>query len=158
IKQQTFPVEGRIENVFDWTVKKAGEAPAGRVLDPNSVAIRYKNIGNEEEKFGALSLCKLILHNEDERVASSRREHQRTPAERIETATAIVKRYLTGLTMAGVELKIDRSPRRGRGKRFDYPEIRLGNGRVLRVGEGSRNGEVKLEELGRARGRLLEDK
>src|SRR5205814_3840196 len=101
---------------------------------------------------------KMILHNEDPRVASSRREHQRTPEQRIESATAIVKRYLSGLTLAGSELKIGPAPRRRPGKRFDYPTIRLGNSHVLKVGDNSHDGEIPLNELARTRGRLLEDK
>ena len=160
IQEQTFcPEESKvIANVFDWTVERAGQAPGGRRLEPASPAIRYRNIGNDKERFGALSLCKLILHNEDPRVASSRREHQRTPRERIDAATVIVKKYLTGLSLGGAELKISPAPRKRPRKRFDYPAIRLGNGRVLRVGRNSKDGEVPLEELGRTRGRLLEDK
>jgi hypothetical protein len=160
IKEQTFCSEdGKVNsNVFDWTVSKAGTEPGGRRLEPGSPAIRYRNIGNDKERFGALSLCKLVLHSEDPRVASSRREHQRTPRERIDAATAIVKKYLTGLRLGGAELKISPAPRKRPGKVFDYPAIRLGNGRVLRVGRNSKNGEIPLEELGRTRGRLLEDK
>jgi hypothetical protein len=160
IKEQTFcSDDGKVNsNVFDWTVSKAGAEPGGRHLEPVSLAIRYRNIGNDKERFGALSLCKLILHNEDPRVASSRREHQRTPRERIDAATAIVKKYLTGLRLGGAELKISPTPRKRPGKLFDYPAIRLGNGRVLRVGRNSKDGEIPLKELGRTRGRLLEDK
>src|SRR5204863_431296 len=75
IRDQTFSPEGaRIAaNVFDWTVQKAGVAPAGRRLDPDSAAIQYGNIGNDEERYGALSLCKMMLNADDPRVASSRR-------------------------------------------------------------------------------------
>ncbi|MGA2658449.1 MAG: hypothetical protein ABSH34_13165 [Verrucomicrobiota bacterium] len=160
IKEQTFcSDDGKVNsNVFDWTVSKAGAEPCGRRLEPGSAAIRYKNIGNDKERFGARSLCKLILHNEDPRVASSRREHQRTPQERIDAATAIVTKYLTGLRLGDVELKISPTARKRQGKRFGYPAIRLGNGRVLRVGRNSKDGEIPLEELGRTRGLLLEDK
>ncbi len=160
IQEQTFCPEGSnvTANVFDWTVRKAGTAPGGRRLEPGSAAIRYKNIGNDLERFGSLSLCKLLLHNEDARVASSRREHQRTPQDRIESATAVVKRFLSGLRLSNVDLKISTTPRARPGKRFHYPPIRLGNGRILRVGENSQNGEVLLEDLGRVRGRLIEDK
>jgi hypothetical protein len=160
IQEQIFCPEGSkvIANVFDWTVEKAGLSPSGRRFEPGSAAIRYKNVGNDKERFGALSLCKLMLHNEDPRVASSRREHQRTPAERIETANAIIKRFLSGLTFSGVDLKVSTAPRRRPGKRFNYPAIQLGNGKVLRVGENVHDGETRLDDLGRVRGRLLEDK
>ena len=108
IKEQPFcSDDGKISsNVFDWTVSKAGAEAAGRRLDPASPAIRYRNLGNEKERFGALALCKLILNNEDPWVAASRREHQRTPQGRIDSATGIVKKYLTGLRLGGAELKI----------------------------------------------------
>ncbi len=160
IKEQPFcSDDGKINsNVFDWTVSKAGPAPAGRRLEPTAPAIRYRNIGNDKERFGALSLCKLVLHNEDPRVAASRREHQRTPRERIDSATGIVKKYLTGLHLGGAELKLSPTPRKRPGKIFVYPAIRLGNGRVLRVGENANDGEIPLKELARTRARLLEDK
>ena len=161
IKDQPFcSDDGKINsNVFDWTVSKAGAEPAGRKLDPASPAIRYRNIGNDKERFGALALCKLILNSEDPRVAASRRERQRTPQERIDSATGIVKKYLTGLRLGGAELKISPEPRRRpAGKRFEYPAIRLGNGRVLRTGWDDRDGKVLMKDLGRTRGRLLEDR
>jgi hypothetical protein len=160
IQQQTFCPEGsrEIANVFDWTVKNAGQTPGGRKLEPASPAIRYKNIGNDKEKFGALSLCKLILRNEDARVASSRREYKRMPQERIDAATAIVKKYLTGLSLGDVGVKLSTTPRKRQGKLFDYPAIRFGNGRVLRVSRKPKNGEISLKDLGRTRAQLLEDK
>ena len=161
IKEQPFcSDDGKVNsNVFDWTVSKAGAEPAGRKLDPASPAIRYRNIGNDKERFGALALCKLILNSEDPRVAASRREHQRTPQERIDSATGIVKKYLTGLRLGGAELKISPNPRgRREGRLFDYPAIQLGNGRVLRAGWDDKNGKILMEDLGRTRGRLLEDK
>jgi len=81
LRAQQFCPEGTntTANVYDWTVEKAGQVPAGRQLDPDSPAIQYRNVGNEEERYGALSLCKLMLNNDDPRVARSRREHQRNP-------------------------------------------------------------------------------
>jgi hypothetical protein len=160
IKEQPFcSDDGKVNsNVFDWTVSNAGAEPAGRRLDPASPAIRYRNVGNDKERFGALALCKLILNSEDPRVAAARREHQRTPRERIDSATGIVKKYLVGLRLGGAELKISPTPRKRSGRVFDYPAIRLGNGRVLRVGRNAKDGEIPLKELGHTRGRLLEDK
>ncbi|GEM_PF-2117642 len=42
-------------------------------LDPRSPAIQYRNPGNDEERYGALSLCKLMLSSEDARVETKRR-------------------------------------------------------------------------------------
>jgi hypothetical protein len=149
---------GTTANVYDWTVKKAGKTPADRPLDPNSPAIQYRNIGNEEERYGALSLCKLMLNNDDPRVARSRREYQRTPGQRINSATAIVKTFLTGMSLSGVALKISPVPRSAPAKHFDYPEIRFGNGRVLRVSRIPSNGTVLLKDVARTRAAMLEDK
>ena len=100
--QQFFPEGAKTTaNVFDWTIEKAGDALAGRRLDPASPAIQYRNFGNEDERYGALSLCKLMLNNDDARVARSRREYQRTPKQRIESATAIVKTFLSGMRLLG---------------------------------------------------------
>jgi len=160
LRVQQFCPEGTntTANVFDWTVEKAGEAPAGRRLDPDSLAIQYRNFGNEDERYGALSLCKLMLNNDDARVARSRREYQRTPKQRIESATAIVNTFLAGMSLSGVSLKISPSPRPATAKHFDYPEIRFGNGRVLRVSKAPHNGSVLLKDLSRTRAAMLEDK
>ena len=160
IREQNFCPEGTqiTENVFDWTVRKAGPAPGGRRLDPGSAAIQYKNSGNDEERYGALSLCKLMLNNDDPLVASSRRDHQRTPQQRIESATAVIKTFLAGLSLSGVALKIGSTPRSLPARHFNYPEIRFGNGRVLRASEIPRNGEVSLRDLARTRAALLEDR
>src|SRR6266511_1635657 len=160
IREQLFCPEGTkaMANVFDWTVEKAGEAPAGRQLDPDSPAIQYRNVGNDEERYGALSLCKLMLKNDDARVARSRREHQRTPKQRIESATAIVNTFLAVVSLSGIRLKIGPVTRSAPGKLFNYPEIRFGNGRVLRVSRIPHNGSVLLKDLPRARAAMLEDK
>jgi hypothetical protein len=120
IREQLFNPEGtnKTAYVYDWTVEKAGQSPAGYPLDPNSPAIQYRNVGNEEERYGALSLCKLMLSNDDQRVARSRREHQRNPRERIESATGIVKAFLAGLSLSGIALKIDAVPRSAPAKHF----------------------------------------
>lgn len=160
IREQLFCPEGTkvMANVFDWTVQKAGAAPGGRRLEPDSAAIQYRNVGNDEERYGALSLCKLMLNNDDARVASSRRDHQRTPQQRIESATAIVRTFLTGLRLSGVDVRVSDVPRSSPGKHFEYPEIRFGKGRVLSVSETPHNGSVLLKDLPRMRAALLEDK
>jgi hypothetical protein len=160
IQDQDFMPEGSkaVAHVLDWTVEKVGDRPGGRPLVPESPAIRYKNLGNDQERFGALSLCKLMLNNDDPRVASSRRDHQRTPKQRIEASNRVVDRYLSGITLSGVGLNIGAGPRSSSAKRFGYPAIQLGNGRILRVGDNSRAGEVSLRDLPNARANLLEDR
>lgn len=158
VSAQTFSPEGTggTEIVYDWTVREAGQSPGGRPLDPQSPAIRYRNVGNDLERFGALALCKLILNNEDPQIAALRREHQRTPAERIDSSVGVVKKYFRGLRLGGVELNISSAPCNAQGRRFDYPAIEMGNGRVLRPGRNA--GEIPFEEFGRKRAALIEDK
>jgi hypothetical protein len=160
IEQQMFRPEGasRDANVFDWTVQKEGARPGGWLLDSKSPAIQYRNPGNDEERYGALSLCKLMLNNEDPRVASCRRDHQRTPAQRIESATGIVTHFLSGLSLAGKGLRIGTEPRVVDGKQFEYPALRFGNGTVLRVEKSARDGEIRMLDLARSRAGLLEDR
>jgi hypothetical protein len=160
IKDQDFLPEGSntVANVFDWTIREAGRSPGGRALAPHSPAIRYKNLGNDKERFGALSLCKLMLNSEDSRVASSRREHQRTPDQRIDAATGIVNHYLSGVDLCGIPVNIGSAPRTQPGKRFNYPAIQFGKGSVVRVSEHPRDGEISLRDLSRIRTSLLEDK
>lgn len=158
ISAQTFSPEGTggTEIVFDWTVREAGHSPGGRKLDPQSPAIRYRNAGNDLERFGALALCKLILNNEDPAVAALRRDHQRTPEERIDSSIGIVKKYFAGLRLAGVELNISPVPHTADGRRFDYPAIEMGNGRVIRPGRNA--GELSMQDFARRRASLIEDK
>ena len=160
LRAQQFCPEGTntTANVYDWTVEKAGQVPAGRQLDPDSPAIQYRNVGNEEERYGALSLCKLMLNNDDPRVARSRREHQRNPKQRIDSATGIVKTFFAGLSLSGVALKFGTVPRSAPAKHFAYPEIRFGNGRVMRVSRTPNRDSVLLKDLARTRAAMLEDK
>jgi hypothetical protein len=160
IGEQLFCTEDSkvMANVFDWTVQNAGAESGGRRLDSASAAIQYKNFGNEKERYGALSLCKLILNNDDARVASSRRDHQRTPSQRIESASGIIRTFLAGLNLSGIGLKISPVPRSCAGKQFDCPRCRFGNGKILNVSHTPHNGDVLLKDLPRARVTLLEDK
>ena len=75
----------------------------------------------------------------------------------IESATGIVKNFLTGLHLSGVALKFDTSPRCAPAKHFDYPEIRFGNGRVVRVSRTPTSSSVLLRDLSRTRAAMLED-
>jgi len=160
IRDQEFISDGNgaVSHVFQWTVEKIGSNPGGRPLAADSPAIRYKNLGNDQERFGALALCKLMLNNDDPRVASSRRDHQRTPYQRIEASNQVVSRYLSGITLAGVKLNIEAKPRTSAAKQFSYPTLQLGNGRSLRVGNNFRGGEIALKDLPTARANLLEDR
>jgi len=160
IKDEIFCPEGTTTafNVYDWTVKEAGNTCAGRSLNANAPAIRYKNLGNDAERFGSLSMCKLMLNNDDPRVASARREHQRAPDDRIAASSAIINSYLSGISLSGHVLKISSTPRTQTGKRFDYPAVQFGKGRILRASESPRNGEIPLRDLPRTRVSLLEDK
>lgn len=159
IHDQEFIAEGssKVAHVFDWTREKVGPRPGGRPLNPSSPAIRYKNLGNDQERFGALSLCKLMLTNDDPRVAASRRDHQRMPDDRIEASSRVVERYFAKLTLSGCALKLGTAPRTNHPKRFCYPAIQLGKGKVLRVDENHHRGDVPLKELAAVRARLIED-
>lgn len=159
IREQGFIAAGsnKVAHVYDWTRAKVGTSPGGRPLVPESPAIQYKNLGNDQERYGALSLCKLMLTNDDPRVAMSRREHQRLPDERIAASTRVVDRYLSNLTLSGNAVKIGRNPRSSAPKRFLYPAIQFGNGKVLRVDENYQRGDVALKDLAAARTKLLED-
>ena len=85
---------------------------------------RYREAGiakGEHEDF-----CALIPHETGKGVSTQ--EYQRTPKQRIESATAIVNTFLAGMSLTGVGLKISPVPRSAPGKHFDYPEIRFGHG------------------------------
>ena len=159
IREQDFIAQSGegVAYVYEWTVQKVGNYFLGKALNPDSPAIRYKNLGNEQERFGALSLCKLMLNNDDPRVASSKRDHQRTPTQRIDASNGVVNRFLSGVRFGAVKLNIDSTPRRIAGKRFDYPPIQFGKGTVLRIGDNRQNGEVSLRDLPNRRTQLLED-
>ncbi len=98
-----------------------------------------------------------MLNTEDPRVASSKREHQRTPNQRIEASNGVVTRFLAGIRFGTVDLKIDPRPRRTTGKRFGYPSIQFSEGTILRVGDNRRNGEIPLRDLANTRSEFLED-
>jgi hypothetical protein len=69
-----------------------------------------------------------------------------------------VKTFLAGLSLSGVTLKFGTVPRSAPAKHFDYPEIRFGNGRVMRVSKTPNNDRVLLRDLARTRLAMLEDK
>jgi hypothetical protein len=69
-----------------------------------------------------------------------------------------VKTCFAGLSLSGVALKFGTVPRSGPAKYFAYPEIRFGNGRVMRVSKTPNRDSVLLKDLARTRAAMLEDK
>lgn len=161
ISEQRFTIDGSTKpiSVYDYTLRECGETPPSWIqqLDPLSPAITYQNPGNEKKRYGAAALCKAVLSMDDPAVRSVHNRSISPPEERFEQTGRIVKRFFGGRAFGAQTIAISAEPFATRGRAFRIPALRFGQGRVIRVGTGENNGDVRIQELGRARMGLLLD-
>ncbi len=162
ISQQRFIPNGtgNAISVFDYTKQAVGgpRAPAWIVsLDRKSPAIMYQNPGNKQKRYGAATLCKVMLSTEDSRVSRLHNYSIRPPDKRIAQIRRVVQKYLQNCSLEGHSIEVSSEPVRVNRRVFAVPAQEFGQGRALRVGRNSSKGEIRLQDLGRKRMELLLD-
>jgi hypothetical protein len=164
IKDQHFvPENGKSpSNVYDWTVAECGknEPPSWiESLDPRSPAISFRYPGNQRKRYGAASLCKLLLPTQDPRVARVHHLSIKPPDERFQLTNELIERHFSNISFRGTPVQIASRPLHLALKSFSIPEQRFGGEKVLRVGRDRLKGEISLQKLGKTRlGYLLNPK
>ena len=162
ISQQRFIPNGtgNAISVFDYTKQVVGgaKAPAWIVsLDRESPAITYQNSGNKQKRYGAATLCKVMLSTEDPRVSRLHNYSIRPPDKRIAQIRRVVQKYLQNCSLEGHSIEVSSEPVRLNRRVFAVPAQEFGQGRALRVGRNSSKGQIRLQDLGRKRMELLLD-
>lgn len=164
VARQRFVISGRSEvaDVFSYTQANSGSHAPQWVqrLDPESPAIVYRYPGNEQERYGALALCKLLLRTSDERTAGLHRRSIVNPTPRFARISEVVTRYFQHATLGGSPIKVAKTPREIERRVFSVPAQEFGYGRVLAVKDTSpqhASDVVPLEQLGQRRLRLALD-
>lgn len=149
--------DGRIENVYDYTVANAGRTPPNwvRSLRPDSPAIVYQYPGGGRRSFGAASLCKLMLTTADPGVNEVHGLSIRSPHDRFDLTNSIARDFLSRASFGGVPMKISPMPLAVEPKWFFVPEQRFGQNLILSVAERKGDTGIELSELGPDRMRCL---
>src|SRR5712692_3253155 len=162
ISEQKFIAGGRgiATDVFTYTRAKWANAPAPWIssLDPNSPAITYRNPGSEQERYGALSLCKRALSTTDPRLKRLHRYSILDPAPRLRRIRDVVKLRFSSAHLNGQTLKFASEPEQIPRRVFPVPGLTFGRGARLEIGSGvAEDGVVRvpLANLGKARMELL---
>lgn len=131
-----------------------------RELHPESPAILYRYPGSEQERYGALALCKLALSTAD---AEARGLHRRSivdPAPRFERIRKVVARHFQHAQLGGCRIQVMTTPLEIERRIFPIPPQRFGHDRVLAVEPNvptDATDIVSLEKFGQRRLRLVLD-
>jgi hypothetical protein len=162
IDQQRFIPDGTDESIsiYDYTLREVGgnKAPPWiESLSPTAGAITYQYPGNQKKRYGAASLCKLLLATEDPRVSAVHRFSVKSPDVRFEEHRAIVETFLQNASFQGESVRIGHSATCVRRRVFPVPAQEFGQGQVLRVGHDAGAGEIRVKDIGRKRMELLLD-
>jgi hypothetical protein len=156
IDEQKFtPQNAEPTTVYEYTMKNTGAHPPQWIttLNPSTPAITYRNPGNEQRRYGAAALCKLLLKTDD---AATRNFHSLSilrPDKRMERTQSVIRRYLHKGMFNGTLIKISDSPLEKNRKAFPVPAQLFGQGKVLDV---KKNG-IPLSDLGKTRLRFLQN-
>ena len=150
---------GPVANVYDYTRQKAGKDAPNWVksLDPDSPAILFRYPGNEQQRYGAAALCKLLLRTEDQQIRSVHSRSIRPPQKRFETMKEVVAQHFSGAEIGGVPIRVQARALRAEARTFFVPNQMFGNGRVLRVLSPTQADGVELAQLGTVRMRFTLD-
>ena len=162
IAEQRFMPEGAAQpiSVFDYTIGQVGgrNAPAWiESLDPSSAAITYRSPGNEKKRYGAASLCKLMLQTEDPRVGGLHRLSILDPDRRFAEMKKVMESFFQNCSYENSAVRVSTEPVVVPRRVFEVPAQEFGQGRILRVGRDEAAGEIKLRDLGRKRFEMLLD-
>ncbi|MHC5537556.1 hypothetical protein ACYOEI_04920 [Singulisphaera rosea] len=160
ISEARFTPEGSTAtDVFAYTVDKTKADPPEwiRDLDPNSPAIFYRYTNKSVQRYGAASLCKLMLRTTDPRVRPFHRWSIIPPDERFQYLSKIVRKYFSHARFADAAVQIGTAPLRAEGRVFPIPAIRFGGDKILSVVGRSQADGIYPNVLGRERmNRLLD--
>ncbi len=154
ISEQTFIPDGGGNpiSVYDWTMRECGKSapPWIQRLDPKSLAITYKSVGNEKVRYGAVALCKRMMPNSDN---TAKRVHKLSilnPHDRAVALSETVRNFLSSAIFNGTPVKVDDRLLRVERKLFSVPTMRFGQCHVISVLQRNTDG-IELSQLGKAR-------
>lgn len=164
IAEQRFQVAatGEVADVYTYTRQRwAGNPPPWiTALDPQGQAILYRQAGSEQERHGALALCKLTLTTAESDARGLHRQSIMEPVLRFQRVTAIVQEFFQDVRLGDQRVRIATAPLEVPRRVFALPAQRFGADRVVAVGPQTHatvTDAVTLEELGRRRLELVLD-
>lgn len=162
IEEQRFIPNGEDSpiSVYNYTKQKVGGKKAVawiEFLDQKSPAIAYRYPGNEQKRYGAAALCKVMLPTEDVRVSRLHHFSIKAPDKRFDQIGRTVETFLQNTTFEGQQVKVSYAPVRVRRRVFRVPAQEFGQGQMLNVGRDTSAGEARLQDLGQKRLELLLD-
>jgi hypothetical protein len=168
VSEQRFLPNGGTQavDVLSYTHERwRGRVPAWvRDLDPASPAIVYRYPGNQQERYGALALCKLALSTTDTEAAGLHRRAIVEPARRLAEASRHVDQYFQQACLGDRSIHVSATPLGVQRRVFAVPLLRFGHERVLAITGANTDADVvvtdrvALEQLGRRRLSLLLDR
>ncbi|MFQ5872326.1 MAG: hypothetical protein ACE5JL_00790 [Dehalococcoidia bacterium] len=164
IAEQRFQPEGRNQPVDVLTYTQArwqqDAIPWVRNLSPESPAIIYRYPGSNQQRYGALALCRLTVSTADAEAAGRHGTSILNPHLRFRRITEVVEHHFQHAKLGGYPIKIATTPLEPRRRVFQVPTQRFGHGRVLGVSSTAPDGTtdvVPIQQLGQKRLQLLLD-
>ena len=125
-------------------------------LDPTGSVVVYRNARGEERAAPA-ALCFPVRDTEDLRRTALGRATIIEPWDRICWSKEFAQRHLSEFKAGAVTLRVSEQPSSFNGKRFPIPDLQFGNNTRLSVNRSPDALQVRPEDLGNARLKLLQD-
>ena len=156
VSQQRFTdKEGREHDVFSYTLAHAlpqVRSEYEQKLRPDDRVVLYRYPYKKGLSLNAAaSLARPRYRNEDEAVSQFHRRSILGPDARLRASQSYIARFFKGISIGDSRLEIDMSPMNVKPTIFAVPDIRYGNGHVIRIRRSNLDSGAPLENLGRER-------
>jgi hypothetical protein len=125
-------------------------------LDPTGSVVIYRNARGEERAAPA-ELCFPVRDTEDLRRTALGRATIIEPQERMDWSKEFARRYLGEFKAGGLALHVSDQPISFTGRRFPIPDLQFGNNTRLTVNRSPNARQVRAEDLGSSRLKLLQE-
>jgi len=155
VSQQRFTKADREHDVFSYTLAHA--LPQVRReyeqrLRPDDQVVLYRYPYKKGLSLhAAASLARPRYRNEDEAVSQFHRRSILAPDVRLRASQNQIGRFFRNISVGGLSLEVDTNPMIVEPIIFPVPNIRYGNGHVIRVRRSNQDSGKPLESLGRER-------
>ncbi len=155
IGEQKFkdPRTGEVHNIYDYTISQCGKPRPDyiRTLDAGSPAILYRYPGNEETRYGAAALCRLIYATSDPYVRGIHSYSINEPNHRFDEIERIVHEYFGNVYLGDTHVQVIPETIAVPKRYFQVPDQRFGNDTVVHVKQYREGNGIDIGQLGATR-------
>ena len=158
VGEPSIPLDGKAVSLIDYLKAKSPKPIPAAIsnLRPDGAAIYYRTNGPEQRSAPA-ALCHLVVDTHSPKGAKHQRETVIDPQDRHRQINRLVNVFLKKVPVGDVILSVSEQAGRTRTKSFSPPDLRFGNGVILRLRTNKYNMCDAIADYGRKRLMFLKD-